>query len=142
MEREPGRLTNKTSLEAETEKFLRRASQNAGKKRKRRMKKELAALPEEEVKRRLTLTAEDFDTLQSIIDSPGRNAIAQLAALKLKAQFTVTQPKQEFGGDIGVQVIVNTMARKKEYEIPAGATASLPGVVDGGEDGVVETDRG
>jgi hypothetical protein len=139
-DREPGRITGKDSVSAETQKFLRRASQNAGNAQKRRRKSELAALPEEEVKRRLGLTASDFETLQSIIDSPGRNAIAQLAALKLKAQFTVTQPKQEFGGDIGVQVIVNTMARKKEYELP-GATASLPGVVDGVEDGAVETDR-
>ena len=71
----------------------------------------LKALSEEEVKSRLGLTEADFDTLQEIIENPQRNAMAQLAAIKLKAQFTVPQPKQEFGGDIGVQVIVNTMRR-------------------------------
>jgi len=43
-----------------------------------------------------------------IIASPGRNATAQLAALKLKALFTVPQPR-ESGGVEGVQVVVHTL---------------------------------
>jgi hypothetical protein len=87
------------------------ARRQAGKRRQKEKVEALAALSEEEVKSRLGLTEADFDTLQQIIDNPQRNAMAQLAAIKLKAQFTVPQPKQEFGGDIGVQVIVNTMRR-------------------------------
>lgn len=129
--RRRGRLAGLESAEAEIARTLRRGRQNAANKKKREKIAFLSALPEAEVKKRLTLTEEDFDTLQQIIRAPQRNAIAQLAAIRLKAQFTVAQPKQEIGGEIGIQVIVNSLKRKDEpYELPAASsTATLAGVV-------------
>jgi hypothetical protein len=106
-----GRLATAEGPEADAARVLSSALRQESKRRAKDRVAELKALSEDEVKARLGLTQDDFDTLQEIINNPQRNAMAQLAAIKLKAQFTVPQPKQEFGGDIGVQVIVNTMRR-------------------------------
>lgn len=119
-EAQKGRLARATGIEAETERFLRRARQNKENARKREIIRNLKSMSPEEVKKRLALTQADLDILDEIIQSPGRNSIAQLAALKLKAQFTVEPPQQRVSGDIGVQVIVNTM--KRTYELPPERT--------------------
>ena len=109
--KDKGRLAGAVGPEADAGRKVQALLRAESRKRKASEKESLGALSEEEVKARLGLTGADFDTLQEIIENPQRNAMAQLAAIKLKAQFTVPQPKQEFGGDIGVQVIVNTMRR-------------------------------
>jgi len=68
-------------------------------------------LNEDEVKKRLGLTQADVDKLREIVQNPGRNAMAQLGAIRTMLQYTVSQPKQEFSGDIGIQVIVNTLRK-------------------------------
>jgi len=68
-------------------------------------------LSEDEVKKRLGLTQPDVDKLREIVQNPGRNAMAQLGAIRTMLQYTVSQPKQEFSGDIGIQVIVNTLRK-------------------------------
>jgi hypothetical protein len=79
-------------------------------------------LGEDEVKARLGLTQADVDKLRDIVQNPGRNAMAQLGAIRTMLQYTVAQPKQEFSGDIGIQVVVNTLRK-------------LPPVVDVTPDG-------
>jgi len=92
-------------------------------------------LEEEEVKELLKFRPKDVKALHKVIDDPDRNAMAQIQGLKLKAQYTLSQPKQEFGGDIGVQVVVNTL-RKEGYVLPKGSTsAALPGKVEEDGDG-------
>lgn len=82
-------------------------------------------LSDEEVRDRLKLTEHDLKKLQGIIDKPGRNAVASLGALKAKMLFTVPMPRQEISGDIGVQVVVNTLRR------PVEDRTMLPGEVEG-----------
>jgi hypothetical protein len=85
-----------------------------------------AALTDERIRERLKLTEEELDILDSIITDPKRYSGNQLLALKLKIMATVEPPTQKVSGDIGVQVVVNTM-RRAEYELPAGSsTSSLP----------------
>jgi len=84
------------------------------------------ALSDERIRERLKLTEEELDVLDSIITDPKRYSGNQLLALKLKIMATVEPPTQKVAGDIGVQVVVNTMKRA-EYELPAqSSTSSLP----------------
>lgn len=77
-------------------------------KQKEKKEQALAALSDEAVKDKLKLTETDLETLQEIISNPRRNAMAQLAAIKLKAMLTVAPPKQDIGVE-GVTVTVNTL---------------------------------
>jgi uncharacterized protein YcbK (DUF882 family) len=75
---------------------------------RKNMEERKKLLSENQVKDRLRFTQEDLDTLDEVIRSPGRNALAQMTALKLKAQYTLSQPKAE-GGDEPISVTVNTI---------------------------------
>ena len=68
-----------------------------------------AALTDGEIRERLRLREEDLNNLDRIAVAPGRNAIAQLAAIKLKMQATVEPPKQQVGLEQTVTVVVKTM---------------------------------
>ena len=82
--------------------------------------KKKAALTDLEIKERLKLTAEDLDRLDEITARPGRNAMTQLAALKLKMAATV-EPAKAVGVEQTVTVVVKALG-------PVGV-----GVVQGGE---------
>ena len=84
------------------------------------------ALSDERIRERLKLTEEELDVLDSIITDPKRYSGNQLLALKLKIMATVEPPTQKVAGDIGVQVVVNTM-RREAYNLPDhSTTSSLP----------------
>jgi len=142
IERDPVRR----ALKLEADKIL-----DKGRKRKERAReKEVKALVEEEanriltedeIKQGLSFTAEDIQALNAIARAPDnvparrdiRNAIAQMQALKLKAQYTLAQPKQELGVDGGVQIVVKSL--RDVYELPKAATdATLPMLRGGEED--------
>lgn len=132
-----GRITGKTSPSAQAAALLRRARQRspeyqAKHAERERVNRKVKAMSEQEVKDRLTLTDKDFKILDEIIESPKRNAMAQLAALRMKALFTVTQPKQEIGGDIGIQVIVNTMKKLPPAEVIDGDGSVVEDLDPGG----------
>lgn len=118
-----GRITGKTSVAAQAAALLRRGRQATKEYREKKvvrqnvLRKADKALTEEQVKARLALTDVDFAVLDEIIQSPKRNAMAQLAALRMKALFTVTQPKQEVSADVGIRVIVNTLRRPEVVEV-------------------------
>lgn len=79
-------------------------------------------LTEKQITKRMRFTSRDLVELDRIIqhsNSPG----AKVAALKLKAQFTMAMPKAEGEGSGGVQVVVNTL-RTGEYR-PDGETTSF-----------------
>ena len=88
--------------------------------------KKKAALTDLEIKERLKLTAEDLDRLDEITARPGRNAMTQLAALKLKMAATVEPAKAAVGVEQTVTVVVKALG-------PVGV-----GVVQGGVDAVEE----
>ena len=67
------------------------------------------ALTDAEVKERLRLTEADLDRLDEISARPGRNALTQLAALKLKMAATVEPARQTVGVEQTVTVVVKTM---------------------------------
>jgi site-specific recombinase XerC len=96
-----------------------------------------AALSDEAVKEALRLTAQEIRNLHAIARGARkgrdkRNIATELAALKILLDATVEKPKQTVEGDVGVQVVVQTM--KREYELPAGtSTAALPAKVDDAE---------
>jgi hypothetical protein len=80
-------------------------------------------LTDAEIKDRLKLTEAQLDVLDDIFVNPKRYSGIQLLALKLKLMATVEPPEQKIGGDIGIQVVVNTLKRA-DYEVPATATAT------------------
>lgn len=84
----------------EANRFIQKASSEAVK---------TAALSDAEIRDRLRLREADLETLDRIAEAPGRNAIAQLAAIKLKMQATVEPPKQSVGLEQTVTVVVKTM---------------------------------
>lgn len=137
-------MASQRDLEKEARKLVRRQQNREAQARHRERERGIVAralaatpeLTEEQVKAGLGITAEDLERLDEIVKRPSRHSIASLAALKMKAQFTVAQPKVEVGGEVGVQVIVNSLRKAVGEEpqivgLPAGAvttvtTASLP----------------
>ena len=129
MPRKNGRMGDKPpGYNQSVENALRAGRIKAAKERKAALFK--AALTDEEVKKRLQLTSDDLTKLDEIIADPSRNAIAQLGALKLKMEYTLQKPEQKVSGDLGVQIVVNTMRKvETQYQIPANTSAS--GALDG-----------
>lgn len=127
-------------LEKEARRLLKNAGQREGSREgMRKLREQRKALSEAEVKGKLALTEEDFETLEEIIKAPKRNAMAQLAALRMKAQFTVAQPKVEVGGEVGVRVVINTLAkaameRNQVSDADGDVGRRLPGEVGEGEE--------
>jgi len=115
MKREEGRLTGVKGARAAAARAKNREYARESVARKLLREEELRQLSlilnEDEVKKRLGLTQADVDKLREIVQNPGRNAMAQLGAIRTMLQYTVSQPKQEFSGDIGIQVIVNTLRK-------------------------------
>ena len=115
MKREEGRLTGVKGPRAAAARAKNREYARESVARRLLREEELRQLSlilnEDEVKKRLGLTQADVDKLREIVQNPGRNAMAQLGAIRTMLQYTVSQPKQEFSGDIGIQVIVNTLRK-------------------------------
>lgn len=70
-------------------------------------------LDEDVVKELLRMRPKDLKALDEVIDEPEtkRNSLVVMQALKLKAQYTLTEPRAEGNGDAAVQVVVNTLRR-------------------------------
>lgn len=136
-------MADSRELEREATRILRRDANKEAAKRYRDRKKQrmmdeavriTAGLTEEQVKAGIGLTAKDIKRLNDIVHRPKRHSLASLAALNTKMRYTLAQPRQEIGGEIGVQVVVQSLREDGEavtVALPATAvgavtTASLP----------------
>lgn len=78
------------------------------------------ALTDLEVKEGLRLTRADLETLDEIRARPGRNAMAQLGALKLKMLATVEPARAVVGVEQTVTVVVKTLGPTVEVKALGG----------------------
>jgi len=141
MPRWPDRLSSDMGpeeLERAADKILESDRVNRYQKDKRAVVKGLQELQDlsveqldsEDVKKALRLTVSEVLEFHKIANGhykgkDKRNIATRMAALKLLLDATVEKPKQLVEGEVGVQVVVQTM--KREYELPAAtSTAALP----------------
>ena len=118
-----GRLTNRPGVSAAAARFL--VAQGVAKTRRRgaEAEAEMAKMSEAEVKERLAYSAEELDADLETVMSGSRNAQSVKGLMELRLGYTVTKPEQRLVGDVSVQVVVNSMARKA-YELPADSTST------------------
>lgn len=86
----------------------------------RRAEMKRKALSDAEVRERLKLTPEDFELMERLARSPGRNAATQLGVLKLKVAATVEPPSQRVAVDQAVTVTVKVMKPVGNHTLEVG----------------------
>jgi hypothetical protein len=139
--RVPARIVGAESVESQTQRLLTRSRVAKIRARQKAEKAALAAeiLTDDQVLAKLKLEEEDIEQLKRISRGRGgRHSMAQISALKMRAEHTLAKPKQELGIEGGVEVVVKSLARatapaelgtaapttpeKQTYTLPATAT--------------------
>lgn len=126
--RKPSRIAERGSVEAATVRFEEAARFRRMRAKKKAEKAEMKLLTPEELTERLALTAEEFEEVKAAAIEGKRNAATAMGYLAKVLEYRAK--KVDGGGDgMQVNVVVRTLA-KPEYEVPAGTSVSLPGVVE------------
>ena len=98
------------------------------------LKQEARYLTPEELKKGLTLTARELEMIKRAAIKGDRNCQGGLQYLAKVLEYRVEKPEQSVRGDVGVQVVVQTM-RKEPYSLPeATTTATLELPMKRGDD--------